>query len=614
MGPAGPSQPLTVKRRFQIVSRRGPCSPPGRRCSIPRILGGGSIPVLTALLAMLLALPSLRSGFQIDDWWMRAALLKPPGLETAFVPDDNSLFRIADGDPARTRQLVDIGMLPWWCPDNFKLWFGRPASEWTHRLDYLLWPDDPALMHLQSLLWFGAWILCVSFWFRRLIPVPWVAGLAGVLFALDDSHSLPACWLATRNSALAALCGTGCLLLHDAWRRRGVPWAGGLAVLTLGLALLCKEAAIGIFAYLLAYAFFLDPGRLRSRLGSVFPYVLIMAGWYLAYRTAGCGVDGSAMYFDPADSPRAFFGAVIFRAPILLLSQWALPPAETVWILGPVGRQALWLVAVGLLAPLFCLLVPMLRADRAARFFFAGMLLAVVPACLGMMSSRQLEYVGLGATALLALLLRALWRKSRAAQSSAKRHLFRVLLVGLGAIHLVIAPVAFVMTHRYFTHAAVAQEAALTYDAMTGPELAGKTVILLNPTHASHSTYLLIRRALAGQALPARVWSLAPGRGLKLGVRVRRLDARALEVQVASGIPVDLERGPGNPVRPGERIVLAGLTVNVAATGEANAPTTMVFEFAEPLESSAFVWLRMQDAHYVPWIPPVVGDPPEVVQ
>ncbi len=565
-----------------------------------------------AWLALLLALPSVWSGFQIDDWWMRAAALDPPGLDSAFAPDDGSLFRIADGNPARTRRLIDIGLLPWWCPEDFKLWFWRPASEWTHQLDYLLWPDEPARMHLQSLLWFGAWILCASLWFRRFMSVPWAAGLAGVLFALDDSHSLPACWLAARNSVLAALCGTGCLLLHDAWRRGCAPWAGGLAVLALGLALLCKEAAIGIFAYLLAYAVFLDPGHLRSRVGSLIPYVLVVAAWQVAYRMRGFGVVGSAMYFDPANSPLAILGVVFRRAPILLLSQWALPPAETIWILGSFGRQALWSIAVVLMALLFYLLIPLLRADRIARFFFAGMMLAVVPACLGMMSSRQLEYVGLGAAGLLALLLRFLFRKSRSEKRTSERCVYRFLLHSLVAIHLVISPITFVMTHRYFTRACAAQDAALVQESMSGPELAGKTVILLNPTQASHSTYLLIRLALAGQALPARVWSLVPGRGLKQRVRVGRRDERSLDVQVDGGIPVDLERGPGNPLRPGDRIVLDGMVVHITATGQGHAPTTMVFEWPEPLESSAIVWLRMQEGRYVPWIPPAVGAPPEV--
>lgn len=600
-------------RLFLVVFRRCPFFLPDNRVSIFRVLGHGGIPFAAAIVAMLLVLPSVRSGFQSDDWWQRAALLCPPGLETAFAPNDASLFRIADGDSARTRRLVDIGMLPWWCEETFKLWFWRPASEWTHRLDYFLWPDDPARMHVQSLLWFGGWILCASLLFRRLIPAMWVAGLASLLFAVDGAHSLPAGWLAARNSVLAALFGTGCLLLHDAWRRRTLRYGGWLAALSLGLAFLCKEAAIGACAYLLAYAAFLDLGRIRARLWSLAPYVLVVAAWHMAYRIGGFGVDGSEMYFDPMDSPLALLGVVFRRAPILLLGQWGLPPAEAIWILGPFGRQALWSIAVVLMALLFYFMIPLLRADRTARFFFAGMLMAAVPACLGMMSSRQLEYVGLGAAGLLALLLRFLLRKSRAEKRISQRWLSRFLLHGLVAIHLIISPITFVMTHRYFVRACVAQESALVQESLMGPELAGKTVILLNPTYASHSTYLLIHRALAGHALPVRVWSLAPGRCAKQRVRVRRLDACILEVQVDGGIPVDLERGPRNPLRPGERIVLDGLAVTVAATGDANAPTKMIFEFAEPLESSSFAWFRMQDAHYAPWVPPAVGDPQVVL-
>jgi len=37
-----------------------------------------------------------------------------PAIEMAF-DRDRSLYRVADGNPARTRQFMDLGLLPWWC-------------------------------------------------------------------------------------------------------------------------------------------------------------------------------------------------------------------------------------------------------------------------------------------------------------------------------------------------------------------------------------------------------------------------------------------------------------------------------------------------------------------
>jgi len=580
---------------------------------VKRTLGCRSMPLASALMAIMLAAPSIWSGLQIDDWWMRAAMLSPPGLEAAFSSDSSGLFRIADGNTERTRQLVDIGVLPWWTPSSFKLWFWRPASEWTHRLDYFLWPDNPMLMHFQSILWFGGWVLVASFYFRRLIPVRWVAGLAGILFALDYGHALPACWLAARNAVLAGLYGTLCLLCHDVWRRGRFAFPGFCASFFLMLALLCKEAAVGVFAYLVSYAVFLDTGRIRLRLGSLVPYAMIVVAWFIIYRAIGFGVVGSTMYLDPLDSSWAFIRGVVHRAPILLLSQWALPPAETIWILRPFGELVLWGFAVVAVAALIYLLLPVLRTDRTARFFFFGMLMAVVPACLGMMSSRQLEYVGLGAAGLLALLLRHLWRNVCAAQSVAKGHAYMAILVSLLVIHLVISPVIFVMTHRYFVRTTQAQEVALVQDNMMCPSLAGKNVILVNPPLTSHSAYLLILRALEGYSFPKRVWSLAPGRGQSQEVWIRRLDEYSLKVQVEGGVLIDLASSHKHPIHPGSRIVLDGMTVRVLDINGENSPALMVFTWSEPLDSSAYVWFRMHDGHYVPWQPPAVGSAMQLV-
>lgn len=580
----------------------------GIRFRIGLVLGHRGFPFLAALIAMAVALPSLRTGFQSDDLWHRAALSRPPGLDMAF-DRDRSLYRVADGNPARTRQFMDIGLLPWWCAEDFKLKFWRPGSELTHRLDYALWPEAPAPMHLQSILWYGGWILCASFLYRRVIPKAWVAGLAGLLFAMDYTHSLPACWLAARSTVVSALFGTGCLLLHDAWRRGASRYVGLLAAMSLGLALLSKEAAIGVCAYLLAYVGFVETGRIRSRLWSLAPYALVVAVWHVAYRLGGFGACGSDVYFDPADDVLGFLQVICSRAPVLLLGQWGLPPAEMLWILSPSGRQVLWLVAVVLMAALFYVLVPLLRAERAARFCFAGMLMATAPACLGMASSRQLEYVGFGAVGLLALLMRFLFEQARSGRSAWDRWTARVVLPVLVVIHLVLCPINFVMTHRCFVKTLATQEATLTQAAMMGPALAGRTVVLLNPPCTSYTTYLLIDRALAGRALPAHVWALAPGRFTRQTVQVRRLDARVLQMHVEGGVPIELQRGSRNPLPIGKPIVLDGMTVTVSAVGREGWPTTMIFAFAVPLESAAIAWFRAQGTQLVPWTPPAVGDP-----
>jgi hypothetical protein len=558
---------------------------------------------------MALALPAVRTGLQSDDYWHKAALASPPALAAAFEPG-GPLFRLSGGDRNRTRHLVNLGLRPWWTGDDFRFWFWRPVTELTHRIDYALWPANPERMHLQSVLWYGGLALCAAILYRRLLPATAAGGLAALFFAMDYAHALPACWLAARSSLLCALFGTASLLLHDAWRRRATWVYGVAAALALGLAFLSKEAAIGACAYLLAYAVFLDRGPLRARLWRLAPYALVVAAWYAAYRRGGYGVAGSDMYFDPASDPLGLLRVVCERLPILLLAQWGLPPAETIWLLGPTGRGALWVAAAVIIAALFCLLIPLLRADRSARFWFAGMLLAAAPACFGMVSSRQLEFVGLGAAGLLALLVRFLLGRLPPAAGAGQRWTARIALPVLLAIHLAASPVTFVMTHRHFVKTLAVWEAALTGTDTMAPELTGRTVVLLNPPCASYAAYLQIHRALAGRALPAHVWALAPGWRAPHTLQATRLDPAVLQVHAPDGVPVELERGGSDPLRPGQRIALEGLTIEVTAIGPGGRPTTMRFAFAEGLESPALVWFRAEGAALVRWTPPAVGDPP----
>lgn len=592
-----------------FTSKLGMCRVHASLAFCSRFLSHRSFPFIAALMAMAIAMPSIKMGLQGDDLWFRSAICCPPGLEQVFETHGSPSL-VADGNSQRTRRLMNLGLLPWWSSEDFKLSFWRPVSNMTHRLDYALWPESAQLMHLQSILWYGAWTLCVSLLYRRLIPTAWVAGLAALIFAIDDAHSLPACWIAARTTLIAGFFAVVCLLLHDTWTRRSAawPWAP-LAAFAFALALLSKEAAIGTCAYLLAYALFIDSGSLRSRLLTLAPYGVIVMIWQLAYRFFGFGVSSSELYVDPADSPLRLLRIIIDRGPFLLFGQWGFPPPETVWLLTPLARQIFWVTAIVLLAGLFYILIPLLRTQRAARYFFVGMLIATVPACMGMISGRMLEYVGIGGTGLLALLLHALFKQRNSSGHLSDRWLSRILLPALLVIHLTFAPIGFFVSHWIFRKPLAIREEVLTHATMM-PQLAGKTVVLLNPPHASYTSYLHIRRALAGQPLPAHVWALAPGRftHTQQTIHLKRLDLYRLQVEVQNGIPIQLERGHKKPLCIGDRIDLDGMIVTVADIDSAGLPRNMVFEFSVPLESPSIMWIEILGNELSPWSPPTFGE------
>src|SRR5205823_5741641 len=88
------------------------------------------------------------------------------------------------GDPERTTRVMDLGFFPWWTYPGLKAEFCQVVTVWTHRLDYWLWPDSPILMHLHSLLWFGALVAAVACLYRQIFDRTLVAGLAATSSAL----------------------------------------------------------------------------------------------------------------------------------------------------------------------------------------------------------------------------------------------------------------------------------------------------------------------------------------------------------------------------------------------------------------------------------------------
>ena len=140
-------------------------------------------------VAVLLNLPTLGSGWQLDDLTHR-------------------MFDFLCGDPEEIKAWKDIGVLPWWGNDRLKLALWRPVSSFTHVIDYTLWPDSGPLMHAQNLVWLCMLIALVGALYRRMLTVS-VTGLAVLLYALDDAHGIPGgCNLSSGCHSLVALLPT----------------------------------------------------------------------------------------------------------------------------------------------------------------------------------------------------------------------------------------------------------------------------------------------------------------------------------------------------------------------------------------------------------------------
>jgi len=591
-------------------------------------------PLVPILLGTALALPSLSGGLRMDDYSIRAAVLGSDDLiSISRSPWDP--FNFLDGDPESHFALVDSGIIPWWSDPECRLAFFRPGTALTHIVDFHLWGDWPWLMHVHSIAWYALLIWMACIFYRRMFrdhETTWIWVLAGVLFAVDEAHGVAVGWLANRNSLVAGVFGIAALIVYDRWRRDG--WRPGavLAPVALGVALLSKEAAICVTAYLLAYAVFLDRGRWLRRLASLLPCACVTVAWYTMYKLLGYGAFASGAYIDPGHDPVAFLGAVIERAPFLLMGQWSMLGAEVSLVASPEARQVFWWVAVAMIGIVAVLVGPLVARSRLARFWTAGMLLSVSPACVVFPGNRLLLFVGLGGLALLAQFLAGI--VENAAENASWmprarnwRRLARCAAYFFIVVHLVLSPLSFpVAVNSMATLGKIPRELA---DSLPDdPELAGQRVVLVNSWSWMGDTAMLQMRQVEGGALPGSLLNLCPA---TYPATLHRTDARSLIVRPGGGFfpppnvaksaaprpafaveyvlrTLDiLTRSPSRPMQLGETVQLSGVTIEITALCADGRPAEATFRFDVPLEDPSLRWLRRTDGEFVPFTPPAVG-------
>lgn len=573
------------------------------------------LPVILTALVAVLTVPSLWTGWIADDYLLRIKLLGASSLPEISGSVMN-LFTFADGDPERNAQLMDRGLWPWWTYKGIKAAFLRPLAGVTHWLDCRLWPDTPMLCHGQSLLWLAGLVGAAALLYRRILGLTSAAGLAALLFAIEDAHGPPVGFLANRNALLAALFGVLAILVHDRWRRDG--WRAGLLLgpALLMMSLLSSELGVSTLAYLAAHALCLDSAPWRRRIAALLPYGIVVVAWRMAYAYAGYGVCGVGLYIDPLTEPARYVAAAVARAPGLLLAQWAVPPAEVYFILShalPASAFVLiWVGTVGCLVALALGLRPLLKSSAVARFWGVGMILALLPSCAIFPMDRLLLFVGIGAFGLMAQVLIGVFNRGSGTADGSVRRPRRFAVIGLGylllVVHVVLAPIALPFRARY----PMGPTRFLEQTQVNVPmdrSVEQQTVVIVNSPIALATTYLPIRAALEGRPVPRHTRVLSPS---SEEVTITRLDVRTLVIHAKNGYlatPADqLCRTPDYPLALGEKVELTGLTDEVTALTDDHRPTEARFRFSVPLEDPSLRWLQFKSGQFETFRPPEVGE------
>ncbi|MBI2565740.1 MAG: hypothetical protein HYV63_01735 [Candidatus Schekmanbacteria bacterium] len=561
-------------------------------------------PLVIILAAVTLAAPCLAAKRLADDY-IHQLRLSPDNPSPGFPYAPLDLFVFASGEPAQRAAMMESGGFAWWTSDGFQLSFWRPLSACTHVLDHWLFPTSSVWMHAHSLLWFGALLLVVHLLYRR-IHEPWIAGLALLLYAVDDARGMVLSFVANRNALIAATLAVAALVAHDAWRRSG--WQKGcwLGPLLFGLALLAGESALAITAYLFSYALFLDSGALRFRLLRLTPFAVITVAWSGLYAALGYGTRGGGIYVHPLQEPIRFVGALLERLPVLLLAQLGGPWSD-LWLLYPAQlRVAVYGLALAAIGSVLWLAWPVLRAQAAARFWALGALLAAVPVCATFTSDRLLVFTGIGGMGLIATFLAATTAPGLTS-GACRRAAVRVAVPCLIAAHLALAPT--LLPFRAVSVNALA-DAFGRIDAavFAGEDIRDRTLVVVNAPADGFVAYLQSQRQAAGKPTFRKLRLLATGLA---PVEVQRLDERTLRVRPRDGFYSTegerMVRGLGFPFHPQETITLSDLVITVREVTSDGRAAVADFQFAAPLDDPSLLLMAWADRALGTYVPPAVG-------
>lgn len=574
-----------------------------------RLLASRWVCGVAALLALALTLPSIGNGLGIDDHLLRARVLDEQ-WSVARSARDLFVFASPDRSGELAAQMAS-GEVSWWAAPRLRWGFMRPVPALLHHAEFTKFGrDGAAWMHLHSVLWMAALAAAVAVLYRRLFGATWIAGLAAVLYAIDDGHGFAVGWLSNRGAVMGACFAVLAMVAHDRWCRQRW-WPGAvLGPLALALALVCSEQMVAIAGYLVAYEVVLHRASVRTRVLSFAPFAMLIVSWYVLRAILGYGSVGTGSYTDPISEPLAFAGAALQRIPILAHSQLGALPAD-LWEVVFVRRDLSWLMVVlgvAVLAVLGLVFVRLLRADPVARFWAFGMGLALVAVCGAHPNDRHLLLVGLGGSALVARFLGAWIERTDPGQRALlPRRGATAAAIVLFVIHGVLAPILLPIRTRI--PGSVGTGVA-RIDALVPADhaLAQQDLVIVSvPFKYLCNFASVVRRSNGG---------VSPQRWRCLGVTpdavvVTRPELRTLVLRPALGYLRFFEdtnvRARRFPFAAGDRVELPDVAINVRSVTVDARPAEIEVRFAVPLEDPSLRWVVWHDGAYRAFTPPPVG-------
>lgn len=568
--------------------------------------------VLSLALSLWLFWPTLHDGLYADDFLAEAML----NGSFAVPRGPLDLFNFADGTTRDVSALKRLGSLPWWSPPDLRIAFLRPLSSALWHVDRALFGEHYGAYHAHSLLVFALLVIASAALYRKLLPsLP--AALATLMFALDDSHHFPVVWLSNRGGIYASLFGVLALLAHLQWRTRGQLRYALLSAGAVCIALAFGEWALPMLAYIAAYELLGAEDSWRKRALALLPSALPAAVFLVLRAALQYGARGSGAYIDPGVDAKRFLFTVLHRIPTFvadmiwntpsewwdhgtpwrdaILSRWLIPPrvwAELPsWHFFQLALGVLGLAAIGF-GLRFCAAGLSAAERRTVRWMLLGSLGALVPVVGSFASTRLTIAAFLGLTPLMALVLREVGRRLRAAARLRPLGFAGYYLIVLAIVHNQFYEPLQANVEAQVDHYATASQWVL--GAELDPALVPKQrVILLAGSEFTTTFYFAYIWAHHGRPLPAAYYPIT---STPCAHYVERVGPNELVLRALGGYY--LESGAENMFRSPERIwreqesTVLGDDVRITAEQVTNGvPGVLRLTFARPLDDPSYVFL-----------------------
>lgn len=412
----------------------------------------------------------------------------------------------------------NYGNMAWWGASEGQLVPFRPISSALLWLDLHLFDQSEIPRQYLSRLYFLFFTLSVFLFYlkvtreeetKKSLSTNLSFVLLSSLFLIFDlsvTHNF--FWLAARNSYISLTFALGALIFHMQAREKHQMSYMVLSTSLFTLALLSAEAAISMFGYFIAYAWFKDNRGFMTGLKWIMPYFLIILVWRIIYNFLGFGAIKNGLYTDPGHNLFEFSFRLLAMIPQIFSSLFTGIDGS---LQGATLDYRLFII---FLSSLFSLLVifalrKIILKNATTRFLFLGAVLAIIPhTALISVTSRSNTYAAVGLFYILALAVFSLASYQSAAFKNLIARLSAFLIL---SYHLILPAIFCTLLFSDGVHFSAKGQGTYSDLGNYLKKNTHKNLVIINHPEPDYLLYSVFEWDQSKQILPHKIQALAPG-------------------------------------------------------------------------------------------------------